>query len=80
MKLSLSKDNWVSMFKGTLIAFSGAGIVYGFYLLSGMTFGIFAPLVVSILSIFVNYFRKVVEESFGDKEPTDTDSTIPPVL
>lgn len=62
MNLLLSKEKWMSIGKGLLIAIGGAALTYLTQLTTDIDFGELTPLVVAVLSVAINYFRKVLEK------------------
>lgn len=59
MTLNLTKENWVKVGKGLLIAMTGAGLTYLGEFVSGTDFGDLTPLIVAGFSVLVNYVRKL---------------------
>jgi hypothetical protein len=59
MNIMLNSEEWKSILKGTLVAAVGAGLTYLVQTVSGTDFGTATPAVVAVLSVAVNYIRKV---------------------
>lgn len=59
-KLSLPNAEWISLAKGAGIAAVGAILTYASQHITATDFGSYGPAVVVLLSVLVNYFRKVV--------------------
>jgi hypothetical protein len=54
----LSKDDWLKIGKGALIAGAGAGAIYLVQTVGALDFGIYTPAAVALASILVNALRK----------------------
>lgn len=59
-KLNLPVTEWVSLGKGALIAGAAAVLTYLVQNVTAADFGTYGPMVVAVLSVLVNYLRKVV--------------------
>ncbi len=59
-RLNLTYDDWGSLGKGALIAAAGAVLTYASEHVSASSFGIAGPMIAALLSVVVNYFRKVM--------------------
>jgi hypothetical protein len=59
MNWQLDKEQWLKIGKGLLISLAGAAATYLTTLTTGMSFGVWTPLIVTGFSILANYLRKV---------------------
>lgn len=59
-KLNLGSGDWVSFLKGVGIAAAGAALTYATQHVTNADFGSYTPMVVMVLSVLVNYVRKVI--------------------
>lgn len=60
MNLKLPSNEWISVFKGSLISGTAVVLTYLLEHLTMASFGIFGPIIVGILSILINIVRKYV--------------------
>lgn len=68
-KFNLPIAEWVSVLKGALVAGAGVALTYVVQHVTAADFGVYGPVVVGVLSIVVNYLRKVV--TGGGDTPVD---------
>lgn len=68
--LKLSKERWIKILKGAGLAGAGAVVVYLLENTGEMDFGQYTPLAVGLISVFLNYLRKVIEEAKEKKQAT----------
>jgi len=54
----MDREQWEKIGRGALVAGAGAFLTYLAEAIPGVDFGQYTPLVVAMLSIFVNYARK----------------------
>ena len=71
MSVWLSKEKWISVGKGLLIAAGGAAVVYLSEVVTQVDFGPFTAAFVAVASTGINYLRKVLEKYNEDKEDTN---------
>lgn len=60
VSLALPTSEWVSVFKGALVAGAGVALTYLVQNVSASDFGQYGPVVVGILSVVANIIRKSV--------------------
>ena len=60
--MNLTKENWIKLGKGLVIAMLGAAAVYISEFASGADFGIWTPIIVAGASVFVNFVRKLADQ------------------
>jgi len=63
MKFILSKEDWLSIGKGALVATVGALLTYFTAYFSGANFGQYTPIVVAIWSVVANVARKWIAQN-----------------
>ena len=71
MEFLLNKKKWISVAKGLGIALAGAAATYLAQIAGNVDFGAMTPMVVALMSVAVNYLRKVVEENEDEDEDED---------
>jgi hypothetical protein len=82
MKLSLqlpAMNEWVSIFKGGLVAGAGVALTYIVQHVSAADFGVYGPMVVGILSVIANILRKSVSTVVSEPAPVVAPEVVPPV-
>jgi hypothetical protein len=60
--LNISKEDWIKVGKGALIALAGAAITYLPTITGILEFGPWTPVITAGISILVNYLRKLVTQ------------------
>lgn len=63
MKFLLSKEDWLKIGKGALVAIVGALLTYFTTYFSGANFGQYTPIVVAVWSVIANICRKWLAEN-----------------
>lgn len=61
MKYSLGKQDLTKIFKGLIIALSGAFLTYLSSIIGQVDFGIYTPIVVAVLAAVVNVGWKILD-------------------
>jgi hypothetical protein len=74
MNFNLKLSDWVSILKGAAVAGAGVALTYVVQHVSAADFGVYGPVVVGVLSVVVNYVRKVVMP--GDETPKEEDKPV----
>ena len=63
MKIGLTKENLKKVMKGAGLAGASAALVYLGSAIGLLSLGPFAPIIVAIISVLLNYIRKLKEEN-----------------
>jgi len=74
MNFNLKMGDWISVLKGALVAGAGVALTYVVQHVSAADFGVYGPVVVGLLSVGINYLRKVVmpgEEPKVEDKPVE---------
>lgn len=58
--MKLSRENWVKVGKGAILAGLGASAVYLVEALPGFDWGLFAPVATAVIGVLANYVRKLI--------------------
>lgn len=61
-KMTMTKDNWLKVGKGALIAVGGALLTYAAQFISDTDFGQWTPVVVSLGGILINMGREYLKK------------------
>ena len=61
MRWNLAASDWLKIIKGAVLASIAAGLTYLAEHLTEIDFGSLSPWIAAVLSVLLNYLRKVIE-------------------